>query len=266
MRYISFSWTFANLGRSPSSPLLKLPQEIIDTIVLTLAYTGIDEDTLCLSLSCSYFFRLLASWAQAHLIRDAAPWAGDRLIYVGAEVSSYPYGIATDEEQHEWEGHGAKAMYRLADAILPEKMRFEGDERAGERPRTLMRRVEHRLTDDDRGIVKRLLQRRMLSITDPSSSPVLRNLTTRQYIRDEVIANSDHAYSLGEVIVTFALWFDADSPTLLSQKGEWAGHRFDIATVADVAEGWTDVSATAVNNLQKIGEPRNNGRRTLLRQ
>lgn len=232
----------------------------------TLACTGIDEDTLCLSLSCSYFFRLLASEVQAHLIEDAAPWAGDRLIYIGAEVSSYPYGIATDEEQHEWERHGAKAMYRLADASLAEQMRFEGDERAAERPRTLMRRVQQRLTDSDRGLLKRLLKRRELSSKDPSSSPVLRNLTTKQYIRDEAIANSDHAFSLGEVIVTFALWFDSDSPTRLSHKGEWAGHRFDIATLADVAEGWTDVSATAVNNLEKIEEPRKNGRRALLNQ
>lgn len=38
----------------------------------------------------------------------------------------------------------------------------------------------------------------------------------------------------------------------LDNLSEWAGHRFDIATMADVSEeGWTDASQLAIERLRE---------------
>lgn len=81
---------------------------------------------------------------------------------------------------------------------------------------------------------------------------VLRNLTTKEYVVDEVVAKSDYAFSLGQVIVVSSLWTDDYTGTEnLDVKGKWAGHRFDIASIRDVAgEDWEDVTSNAIKLLE----------------
>lgn len=81
---------------------------------------------------------------------------------------------------------------------------------------------------------------------------VLRNLTAKEYVIDEVIAKSNYAFSLGQVIVVSSLWSDrSDGLARLGGKGKWAGHRFDIASIRDVAgEGWEDVTSHAMKLLE----------------
>ena len=92
---------------------------------------------------------------------------------------------------------------------------------------------------------------------ETATSPgILRNLTTQQYVRDTVLAESDHAYSLGEVICAYTQWTEE------GMVGEWAGHRFDIVAVHQVDESWTDVSDQALSRLEDvIDEQRSNGKR-----
>ncbi len=71
-----------------------------------------NSETICLALTCGYFFRLLVTVVHSALIRDAAPWAGDRLIFIGDYADGYPTDVITDEEIDEWkqeEGHETDA-------------------------------------------------------------------------------------------------------------------------------------------------------------
>ncbi|KAK8082414.1 hypothetical protein PG996_001195 [Apiospora saccharicola] len=104
--------------RSVKASLVGLPQETIDQIVellcrdaatddvaikkpdpdsaagvplMDLLYPPLDldpeveqqADVICLAMTCSYFFRLLAPKIQDIMIRAAAPWSNHRLIMVG---------------------------------------------------------------------------------------------------------------------------------------------------------------------------------------
>ena len=75
--------------------ITQFPQELIDALI-----NQIDDaiDMFALGLTCSHFFRLLAPQMQSALVTDAAPWVGDRLIFVGDYADGVPPGIATDAE------------------------------------------------------------------------------------------------------------------------------------------------------------------------
>ncbi|KPM41406.1 hypothetical protein AK830_g5137 [Neonectria ditissima] len=263
---------FASKLKSATSPLVSLPQEIVDLVVSALACSG-GEHVICLSLTCSYFFRLLSSSNQTLLIRDVAPWAGDRLILVGDFAEGIPAGIASDDEHREWTQLGENPLYDLPDAHVGENLPPEMPHwmRKGmvERPHMLISHVQERLKEDDGDLqlCARLMQ--MLTTqshdTEPSKhQSVLRNLTTKEYILDETIAKSQFAYSLGEVLATFSLWTEEPSGTQsLGCKGIWAGHRFDIATLGEVTEEWTDLSAKAIENLARgTQRPKKDGKRS----
>ena len=73
-----------------------LPQEIIDAIARHVKSDV--TDVICLALTCTYFFRLLANNMQDAFIEDTAPRAGDRLVFLGEYTQGAPPGILTDEE------------------------------------------------------------------------------------------------------------------------------------------------------------------------
>lgn len=127
--------------------------------------------------------------------------------------------------------------------------------------RALEHRVAGRLSRDDLQLFDRLtaiLRRAQVSSEQEKNVPVLRILTARKYVRDDVVAKSDYAYSLGEIVAVLTVWTHEDVYIDYSAvpagvpygNGPWAGHRFDIATMEDVSEeGWTDISQFAVERL-----------------
>lgn len=230
------------------------------------------ESVLYLSLTCAYFFRLLGPAVQSILAEDTAPWAGDRLIFVGDYADGLDIGsICTSDELREFdqkkEEYHNNPLYHMDQERVMCAMNERVEPRRG--PRLLLpkpdlrragaleQRVTGRLTLDDLQLFHRLAaiaRTSQLSFGDHRKHiPVLRNLTARKYVRDDTIAESDYAYSLGEVVAVFTQWTkDAAGTADLDCRGEWAGHRFDIATVSDVSEeGWTDASQLAVENLRR---------------
>ena len=250
-----------------SSPLLTIPQELID--VITTLITN-DIDILALALTNTYFFRLLAPSVKEAVIRDEAPWAGDRLIFVGDYASGVPDGVLTDSElavltgvesEEDDQDSGARFSERIPfydmDAMDVNDRTTDGDidqdralhnpwRRRGDRIRRLRNR---RLSGEGMALLDRLLQ---LTSAEPTTmQAVLRCISTKQYVRDSVIAKSEHVYSLGEVLCTHAQWTaDPCGTEGLRCEGAWASCRFDIATLADVDAGWEDVSEEAVELLR----------------
>ncbi|KAK7430720.1 hypothetical protein QQZ08_002764 [Neonectria magnoliae] len=179
--------------KSVSSPLIALPQEIIDLVVSVLVSSGSDVDVVCLSLTCSYFFRLLASTNQTIVARNDAPWAGDRLILVGDFAEGIPPGIATDDELQEWKKFGENPFYNLAEAQVGERLPSEMPHwiRKGmvEQAHMLPSFIYQRLAGNGQNLCDRLM--RMLYVWDwppadevepGSDSAILRNLTTKEYV------------------------------------------------------------------------------------
>ncbi|KAK2599877.1 hypothetical protein N8I77_011597 [Diaporthe amygdali] len=260
----SISHLHASKSNSTGSSLLGLPQEVIDMIVSNLS-SGSPESAIHLSLTCVYFFRLLGPVIQSILAEDTAPWAGDRLIFVGDYADGLNIeGFCTSEEIHQFEEneeeYNNNPLYYLAkdrvmctmDECVKDEIDPDDDLRqAG----TLEQRVRERLKRDDLQLFHRLAaiaKRTHLSANHYKNPPVLRILTAKKYVRDDAIAQSDYAYSLGEVVAVLAQWTGDASGTMdLNRVGEWAGQRFDIATIADVSEEWTDISHVAVENLRK---------------
>ncbi|KAK7928856.1 hypothetical protein PG985_005854 [Apiospora marii] len=71
---------------------------------------------------------------------------------------------------------------------------------------------------------------------------VLRNLTMKEFVAQEELAANDPNFSHALLVQTQF----TDDPSGLGDLdciGEWAGHRFDVATIEDVDEdeGWEDV-------------------------
>lgn len=223
------------------------------------------ESVIYLSLTCVYFLRLLGPKFQKILAEDTAPWAGDRLIFVGDYADGLDIGgICTSDElrvfKEKVEEYHDNPLY----CIDEDRIMCTMDGRAKADPDcldeydlrqagSLEQCVRDKLTLDDFQLFHRLAV--IAKKTQPSAddhqkhAAVLRNLTAKEFVRDEAIAPS--AYSLGEVVAVFTTWTgDGSGLRDLDDKGEWAGHRFDIATMADVSEeGWTDVSQLAVENL-----------------
>ncbi|KAG6358619.1 hypothetical protein INS49_012137 [Diaporthe citri] len=255
---------------SARSSLLRLPQEVIDMIVCNLSRDS-SESVIYLSLTCAYFFRLLGPAVQSILARDTAPWAGDRLIFVGEFADGLDIGgICTSDELGEFDkkkmeyindpfyymtGHRITcAMNQHIKTPPPSHGLLPSPDlrRAG----ALEQRVTGKLTLDDLQLFFRLAaiaRAPQLSAGGQKYAPVLRNLTARKYVRHDTIAESDYAYSLGEVVAVFTQRTKVPSGTDgLGCIGEWAGHRFDVATVSDVAEeDWADASQLAIEKLRK---------------
>lgn len=270
----------ANAGPTHSTrpPLLGLPQEVIDIIVRNLKDSP--ESIIYLSLTCFYFFRLLGSEFQRILAEDSAPWAGNRLICVGDYADGLDVGgICTSDELRQFKEDKETYHNNPLFCIPENRVMCTVDEFANadqdrlkrddvRHPGALEQRVKEKLSFDGLKLFNRLaaIAKRPQSSADDHGkhAAVLRNLTVKQYVRDDAIAESDYAYSLGEVVAVFTEWTgDGSGLTDLDGQGEWAGHRFDIATMTDVSdEGWTDVSDLAIVNLRKgTDEERKSGRR-----
>ncbi|PWI64095.1 hypothetical protein PCL_12678 [Purpureocillium lilacinum] len=245
-----------------SSAPIRPPQEIIDRIAHFVASDRADVDLVCLALTCSYFVRLLGPAVQVTLRRDRGPWAGDRLVFLGdngclawvhPEVSGIPFGCTTAEGRFARRSIRGDSQPIDGYGLLPSdvKRRLKG-ERGGLRR---FRRLLRMLTLEPSGIAGDM-------------KPVLRNLTTMEYVRDEALAESEFAYSLGEIIMVQTIWTgdSKDIGRLGGTKARWAGHRFDVSVMAEVTgnAGWTDVSDEAVQRITTAATERlkkTNGRR-----
>ncbi|KAI7153807.1 hypothetical protein KC349_g8130 [Hortaea werneckii] len=85
------------IERNEGCKFLALPQEILDSIT---SYIQEGLNVICLALSHSYFFRLLADRVREAVIADEAPWAGDRILVVGDYATSVPSSVTAAETHH----------------------------------------------------------------------------------------------------------------------------------------------------------------------
>ncbi|KAI1375098.1 hypothetical protein F4677DRAFT_423171 [Hypoxylon crocopeplum] len=73
---------------SVSSRLVTLPQELFDAITAELSSDPVDIANL--SVTCSYFWRVLLPRVKEVACAMQAPWAGDRLVFVEDWAAGIP--------------------------------------------------------------------------------------------------------------------------------------------------------------------------------
>ena len=271
-----------------SSHFTSLPHELVDDIVAHVGDTDV-ADIVALALTNIYFFRLLVSTARDALIKDSAPWAGDRLILTGDYASGIPSGVITDREFAAWKTEVSNKLEMGVNEdrkcrhnplyFLSGHADGADENMVGTLVRNLQRRRDVSLGEGDAVRLRRLLASTVSAA--PPRGRVLRNLTTKEYLRDSVLAEGGHDYSLGKAIcvkvryldltcfshswdmlthMRQATWMDdaPGVPSPLIYKGAWAGHRFDIVALGNVEgeQGWSDVSARVLELMKRVcGRP-----------
>ncbi|KAK5731656.1 hypothetical protein LTR17_011249 [Elasticomyces elasticus] len=256
-----------------ASTLISLPQELVVEII---TWVPVGPPLVCLALSCSYFLRLAAQMVSQAIVNIEAPWAGHRLIAIGRFANGVPPCLS-DEDTRLVIRRGMGRDHRDAvDAVGIDyyeefaknplynmelgKAQFWRDEsmlqyqcrrlpRTGKRkrpgfgrkPSTQLTRpgLLHRLNADEMELLDRFV---FFPASDVQSPGVLRCLDLEEYVRDEFVASSAYAYSLGEVLCCFMQWTAQGE----GDRGRWAGRRFDVRAQDQVDETWKDVSAEAV--------------------
>ena len=263
--------------------ILDLPPEIHRLIFSRMVSV---VDVLCLGLTCQYFWSLGREHIRerSNALLRLAQWAGQRIVSVSgnADPGDYLLGLFTAEELDElnrktfgpFKGPVFKDRVLLSYSSLTEYSISKAAVSSRGRSslvrnfaRSYYRQCEDRIEPEDtvtREVLKlatdELIVRGMLPpVCYPRDQPwILRNLTTKEYVHQgpvnleyNDVYHLDIFYYFGKVVLLRIHWSSftgeqAGHPSNLS-KGVWAGHRFDITTLArheaeTEGEQWKDVS------------------------
>ncbi|KAI1771195.1 hypothetical protein F4818DRAFT_430425 [Hypoxylon cercidicola] len=271
-------------GDSDNAPTFSnLPTEIH---CLILDHMEFIEDIVCLGLANPYFWTLARGHLHDYYTSFLGIWAGKRIVCVGEEVKpdDYPPGLFSAEELDTLRPlktnllRGRKPSYvqyntpfalsHFADPSVSVIKDFVD-------PRTKAWRIRERCqARDKKDPVFAARGWRIIpseSTYFPQDQPwILRNLTTKEFVRSEAIAIKPKyvrgpnilVVGFGEVVMSRTCWSSSPSGVLInntsgSPKGVWAGHRFDITTLAR-HEGevdsavWSDVSDEVAREIAEI--------------
>ncbi|KAF8058550.1 hypothetical protein FPV67DRAFT_1676125 [Lyophyllum atratum] len=283
-----------------------LPVELVSMILEEIEDL---TDMVCFLLTCQRFFEIGRSTLAARF-QDLLTysWAGNRLICAGdyTQIDDLPEGMLTEDEaeliDEEFEHFDAEDV----ETLVYEQLRFVQNlqpdwelnhERAFFRKKNarfsfyFMRLQEtnypHRdpprvgwAGERDVEVLKKLTKstkrkfpgRNQLS--EVYGSYVLRNLTTKEYIRGDAVREAWNtpdmpylrALRFTHLLVLRITWSQDSGLSIRYEgliqvhRGVWAGHRFDfsgIETVQDgqgAIDGWKDVSEVAIGELNAVFE------------
>lgn len=261
-------------------------------------------DIVCLGLTNRYFWAIGREFVHDYYTSFLGGWAGHNIVCVGEDVEpgDYPPGLFSAEEVEE---------LRERTTVMPPDDDgddyFEGEEDFSdqsllEMPFTLYHTTFAGISkmQGDRDLYS-LSTRIYLDCSDrikgnrkleepgfglacseirveqatyfPEDQPwILRNLTTKEFVRAEVIALKPEyihgpqidVLGFGQVVMSRVGWSTSDSvamenPGNIISRGVWAGHCFDITTVArhedeTQAEEWKDASEEVAKAMFGIYE------------
>jgi hypothetical protein len=255
---------------------------------LIFNYTEFIEDVICLSLTSRYFWSIGQGYIHDHYASFLGAWAGENIVCVGEDVEpgDFPPGLFTMEEENE---------LRQKSIVIPDES--SPDRETYSEPLTLYHftldiaaEMEERIDLYRESISTYMRCRDRGNHTDaafkcqysdivveeskyyPEDQPwILRNLTTKEFVRSEAIAlRPEDIYGprirglgFGEVVMSRISWSTSSSVSMSDKskihRGVWAGHRFDITTLARHIEEtkggeWRDVSEEVAREIAGIWE------------
>ncbi|KAI1391560.1 uncharacterized protein F4822DRAFT_442506 [Hypoxylon trugodes] len=219
-----------------TSQLVRLPQEVLDAITAELRDP---ISLLSLAITCSYLWRVLLPRVRKAITTIKAPWAGDRLVFVGSSAEGVPKGCEDYEEARLGEFHENSDLPEY-----PDNNPLYCDITAiVQRPLPMEKQFED---CPDTQLLMRLYQ--TLRRYPESKLPgVLRNLTKRQYVLDTKVAQDCWPCNLGQFVICLTEWETNGCDAI--GTGDWAGDRIDIRSTDNISEGWTDISEKIVAHM-----------------
>ncbi|KAF2270755.1 hypothetical protein CC78DRAFT_528480 [Lojkania enalia] len=242
---------------------------------------NLDENSLfCMACTTPYFLNLCCGILEARYLSRLAPWAGKNLICLGHDsyYKEFPSNLFDAEQSEEFEEYERKC-WRWQPTVSEFIMdHFEEVDETIYIPEAY-HRWKSRL--DNIGLIRSFMSQTMIpaqaSCFYPRDQPwMLRNLTTKEFVRADAIAADRHAnfegpfitggYCLGDIVLVRTGWNSIKSVGFPDyeknhnvHRGVWAGHAFDITTIArheETTRGqiWSDVSAEVVAEMDAIFE------------
>lgn len=248
------------------------------------------EDAVCLGLASRYLWALARDHVHAYYMSFLGQWAGENIVCVGEDVQpgDYPRGLFSAEELATFQQRKADLWvpdddhlgYVLCDEPFslrhftsPSVSAVEEAPDLGAKSWRLYSRCRDRAKQEDPAFQATYSELVVtMSTYTPHGQPwILRNLTTKQFVRPEAIAlkpdyiRGPHISVLGfgEVVLSRICWSTSSSvginDTTDISRGVWAGHCFDITTLARHQddtndEEWTDVSDEVAKEIASIWE------------
>lgn len=254
-------------GNSKTRTLHHLPSHIHQAIFACLENV---QHVLWFSLLNRYFWSVGISHIEDHIVKSLAPWAGERIICVNhrCDPREYPPGFLSQKEEdevrelnkaHDLDTFSINHTYkRVGGPSLSERLQhwFQGYE------------SQHPMSKADRTEIMMGLKPEILEFYPHDQQWILRNLTTREYVRGEVIALKEEfihgpqidVFGFAEILISRISW--SDRPVQVGRcpniaRGNWAGHRFDITPSAFHErirddEHWRDVSDGVFRDIDLI--------------
>ncbi|KAL2182996.1 hypothetical protein L209DRAFT_758376 [Thermothelomyces heterothallicus CBS 203.75] len=261
---------------------------------LVFAHLESIEDVICLGLASRYFWAIGRDYVHDYYTSFLGRWAGQNIVCVGEDVKpgDFPPGLFSAEEV-------AELCQRTTD--IPYDHDYPDDVAFPAVPFTLYHFTFPSISNMEREcdletksqlIYFQCLDRGRRSdqpddpalalaysdicVTEstyfPETQPwILRNLTTKEFVRSEAIAlkpefihgPSIDVLGFGEVVMSRICWSTSSyvsmDDTSNISRGVWAGHCFDITTLArhlDETRGaeWKDVSEEVASEIAGIWE------------
>ncbi|KAI1659844.1 hypothetical protein F4813DRAFT_326381 [Daldinia decipiens] len=259
-----------------------------------------DRDCIAFGLTCAYFWGLALPVLHDKWAANLGSWAGEKIVCVGdwVKAEDYPPGLFSDAEIlffDQPEIRSALGIYSLS-ASEPNPVTLYGFSsrvmgckqvlgtiwKNARREILLMRcsmgLAKHSLgfntakKHDFNTATKHDLKNFEEHCFYPRDQPwILRNLTTKEFIRSEAVAlklefiQGPRIKGIGfaHVILSRICWSsvsndDIGDPTKFT-RGVWAGHRFDITQLSrhietTRGETWIDISSEVMDDMSRIWE------------
>jgi hypothetical protein len=202
-----------------------------DIIFLVFAMLSDIEDVVMFALTCSTFW--ITGKKRLSAVRDeyAMLWSGCRIGCIGDYVYDTPPGMLTDADFAELKTYAA-----TTDTDDPQTKLFEFLDKTfltAPISRPSIEWWRFRFHGIEGRVLSALCDRPLLL------SPVLRNLTKREYIREDrdTLAKFGRANVFGEVLLARICWSSDPYISMTYDgnlhRGEWAGNRLDCVEFQD---------------------------------
>lgn len=247
--------------------LYYLPSKIHHRIFSHLSES---QDVLRLSLTNHYFWAVGLRHLEDFIMRSMAPWAGERIICVSDQSSAhdFPDTLLSPDEKSDVQELGR--IYDLKNFSLNNTWKTVGGPLLSEELQKWFEEYEdtHPMSEADRAEIIMGLKPEILEFFPRDQSWILRNLTTKEYVRGEVIALKQEfvhgpnieVLGFAEILISRISWSSGEIQFGKDKnlaRGKWAGHRFDITTLSVHEETtgrdeWKDISDEILREIDVI--------------